>query len=265
VPVRRRSAPGAPGQHFLRSSRLAHALVAEAGVERGDLVVDVGAGMGALTGALADAGAHVVALEPDPVLARELRLRFRGRDVTVLEVDARAWSWPHEPFAVVANLPFAGSGAILAHLLRDPTGGLKRADVIVQWELARKHTTVWPATARTVCWQAWFEVSLVGKLASSAFSPAPSVTAGLLRVTRREHVRVPPEEHERYRRFVGAAFRARRPLAKALAGNLSARELRRLAPVLGFDAGSLPRDLDARQWAGLFDFARSRGNLVLRD
>jgi 23S rRNA (adenine-N6)-dimethyltransferase len=264
VPVRRRSAPGAPGQHFLRSSRLAHALVAEAAVANDDLVVDVGAGAGALTRALVDAGARVVALEPDPALACELRRRFAGRDVTVLEVDARSWRWPLEPFAVVANLPFAGSGAILSHLLRDPTAGLRRADVIVQWELARKHTAVWPATARAVYWEAWFEVLLAGKLASSAFSPPPAVTAGLLRVERRARPRVDPVEHEEYRRFVEDAFASRRPLVRALEGRISSRELRRLAPVLGFDADSYPRDLDARQWAGLFAFARGRGNRPVR-
>ena len=261
--VRRRRAPGAPGQHFLRSSRLADALVAEAAVANGDLVVDVGAGTGALTRALVDTGARVVALEPDPALACELRRRFAGREVTVLEVDARRWSWPREPFAVVANLPFAGSSAILSHLLRDPTAGLRRADVIVQWELARKHTAVWPATARAVYWEAWFELSLAGKLASSAFSPPPAVTAGLLRVERRVQPRVDPDEHPEYRRFVESAFAARRPLTKALGGTISSRELRRLAPVLGFDAGYLPRDLDARQWAGLFAFARERGGRVV--
>lgn len=260
--VRRRSAPGAPGQHFIRSSRLADGLVAEAAVANGDLVVDVGAGEGALTRALADAGARVLALEPDPALACELRRRFAGRDVTVLEVDARRWSWPREPFALVANLPFAGSGAILSSLLRDPTVALGRADVIVQWELARKHTAIWPATARSVYWAAWFEVSLAGKLASSAFSPPPTVAAGLLRVKRRARSRLDPAEHGEYRRFVQEAFAARRPLARALSGKLSSRELRRLAPVLGFDAGSYPRDLDARQWAGLFSFARERGSRV---
>jgi 23S rRNA (adenine-N6)-dimethyltransferase len=264
VAVRRRSAPGAPGQHFLRSSRLAHALVAEAAVATGDLVVDVGAGAGALTRALADAGARVVALEADPALARELRRRFAGQEVTVLEIDARHWSWPHEPFAVVANLPFAGSGAILGHLLRDPTTRLRRADVIVQWELARKHTAVWPATARAVCWAAWFDVSLAGKLASSAFSPPPSVTAGLLRIERRARPRVEPSEHEAYRRFVEGAFASGKPLVRALAGTVSPRELRRLAPVLGVDAGSHARDLDARQWAALFAFARERRGRALR-
>ena len=228
----------------------------------GDLVVDIGAGAGALTRALVDAGARVIALEADPVLACELRRRFAAQDVVVVEVDARLWSWPFEAFTVVANLPFAGSGAILAHLLRDPTVGLQRADVIVQWELARKHTAVWPATARGVCWAAWLDVSLAGKLASSAFSPPPAATAGLLRVERRARPRVAPAEHEDYRRFVESAFEARRPLAMALAGTQSSRELRRLAPVLGFDAGSYPRDLDARQWAGLFAFARERGRPV---
>ena len=140
----------------------------------GDLVVDIGAGAGALTRALVDTGARVVALEADPVLACELRHRFAGRDVSVVEVDAHLWSWPHDAFTVVANLPFAGSGAILSHLLGDPTVALRRADVIVQWELARKHTAVWPATARGVYWAAWFDVSLAGKLASSAFSPPPA-------------------------------------------------------------------------------------------
>lgn len=256
--VRRRSAPGAPGQHFLRSSRLAQALVAETSVANADLVVDVGAGAGALTRALVEAGARVIALEADPALARELRRRFAGRDVTVLESDARGWGWPPEPFAVVANLPFTGSGAILSHLLGDPTVALRRAHVIVQWELARKHTAVWPATARAVYWAAWFEVSLAGRLASSAFSPPPAVTAGLLRVERRASPRVEPRDHAEYRRFVEGAFAARRPLTKALAGRVSSRELRRLAPVLGFDAGAYPRDLDARQWAGLFAFARER-------
>ena len=56
--VRRRPAQGAPGQHFLRSSRLAAELVHAAGVVRGDLVVDVGAGSGILTRALAETGAE---------------------------------------------------------------------------------------------------------------------------------------------------------------------------------------------------------------
>ena len=161
--VRRRPIQGASGRHFLRSSRLAADFVREAGVAPGDLVVDIGAGAGALTRALADAGADVLALELAPDLVRELRRRFdANRSVTVIEADVLDWEWPARPFAVVANLPFAHSGAILAHMLRDPCGALRRADVIVQWDLAAKHTAVWPATLKSTYWRAWYDVTITG-------------------------------------------------------------------------------------------------------
>ena len=116
----RRPAREARGQHFLRSKRLAADLVREAGVGRGQHAVDIGAGTGVLTSALIDAGAAVTALEIDPALAAGLRRRFAGRDITIVEIDARRWSWPRESFSVVSNLPFAGSGELLDSLLRDP-------------------------------------------------------------------------------------------------------------------------------------------------
>ena len=78
--VRRRPAWGAPGQHFLRSSRLAADLVEEAGVACGDLVVEVGGGTGMLTDALARTGARIVVLE---------RGRFRVRERSVLRYYAK--------------------------------------------------------------------------------------------------------------------------------------------------------------------------------
>lgn len=256
--VERRPARGAPGQHFLRSSRLAAELVRDANVAPGELVVDVGAGTGVLTCALLDAGTRVVALELDPALADQLRRRLQGRNVTVLEVDARRWDWPAEPFSVVSNLPFAGSGAILDELLRDPRTGLRQADLIVQWEFARKHSAVWPATLRGTYWRAWFELTIVARLARSAFSPPPDVEAAVLHLARRPSPLVPEEDHERYRRFVGEAFRSQTSLARALRPWLTPRELRRSAALLGFDASSSPRDVDARQWARLFALARTR-------
>ena len=131
--VRQRPAREARGQHFVRSKRLAADLVRGAGVGPGEHAVDIGAGTGVLTSALLDAGAAVTALEIDLALAEHLRRRFVGRNVRVVETDACRWSWPHANFSVVSNLPFAGSGAVLDSLLRNPGYGLQRADVIVQW------------------------------------------------------------------------------------------------------------------------------------
>ena len=256
--VRQRPSRSAPGQHFLRSSRLAAELVRDAGVQPGDLVVDVGAGTGALTQALADAGAHVLALELDAALAGGLRRRFASRDVEVLEVDARHWSWPGSPFAVVANLPFAGSGLILSSLLGDPGIPLRRLDAIVQWEAAVKHAAVWPATLKSTHWGAWHELAVTARISRSSFSPPPAVDAGVLRAVRRARALVPPAEHPHYSRFVADGFRTQRPLRTALRAHVSPRELKRLAPVLGFAPDALPRDLGPAQWAALFAFARTR-------
>ena len=258
--VRQRPEKGARGQHFLRSSQLAAELVRDAGVRR-DSVVDIGAGTGVLTRALVDVGANVTALELHPVLAAGLRQRFAGREVRVVEENACHWTWPREHFKVVANLPFSGSGAILESLLRDPGRGLLRADVIVQWELAEKHSSVWPATLRGVYWRAWFEVTIAARLSRRAFTPVPSVDAAVLRISRRAEPLVPIESHPAYWLFLSNAFHSRAPLARALRGQVTALELKRLAPVLGFDASSYPRDLDARQWAGVFAFARNRRHI----
>jgi 23S rRNA (adenine-N6)-dimethyltransferase len=250
VGVRARSSGGASGQHFLRSSRLADSLVAAAEVAAGDLIVEIGGGTGVLTQALVRAGAVVVAIERDPRLADGLGKRFP--DVEVVVGDAAVHTWPREPFSVVANLPFARSGAILAQLLRDPEVPLCRAEVIVQWEFAAKHAAVWPATLRSTYWRAWHELSIVRRLDRTAFAPSPSVDAAVLRLTRLQRPRVAPELHDRYWAFVSAAFALRGPIRGGLRPFLSPLEVKRLAPVLGFPPHACARDLDAGQWAGLF-------------
>jgi 23S rRNA (adenine-N6)-dimethyltransferase len=255
VVVRTRSARGASGQHFLRSSRLAADLVADAEVGAEDVIVEIGGGTGVLTQALVRAGAVVIAIERDPVLAAGLRKRFR--DAEVVTGDASAHAWPEGPFAVVANLPFARSGAILAHLLRDPGLPLRRAEVIVQWEFAAKHGAVWPATLRSTYWRAWYEVSIVRRLDRTAFAPPPSVDAAVFRFSRRDRPRVPVELHEPYRVFLTTAFALRGPIRSGLRPLLSPLQLKRLAPVLGFAPDARARDLDAEQWARLFAASRT--------
>ena len=113
------------GQHFLGSQRLATQLVADAGVERAHRVVDLGAGRGALTNALAATEASVLAVELDDELARGLAVRFAAApNVTVLRADVCDVPLPLTPFRVVANPPFGHTAAVDAAMLvvtrRDP-------------------------------------------------------------------------------------------------------------------------------------------------
>jgi 23S rRNA (adenine-N6)-dimethyltransferase len=243
---RARPASSTRGRHALRSRPLADELVREAGIAPGDLVLDLGAGVGALTAALRAAGARVVAVELDPVLAGKLRARFP--EARVISGDAARVALPGEPFVVVANLPFASGTAILRHLLDDPRVPLTRLDAIVEWGLAAKRTRVWPSTLLGVYWSAWYELTLARRVSRSAFMPPPAVEAAVLRAVRRPEPLVAPAEAGAYLRMLRIGFGDVTPLRRRFPRQL----VRRLAHEHGFSPDATARDLDARQWASVY-------------
>ena len=251
----RASAQARPrGRHALRSRAFADELVRDAGIPPGALVLDFGAGGGALTRALVDAGARVRAVELDPAALRQLETRFGGDPrVDVVEGDATALPLPDEPFAVVANLPFAAGTTILRRLLGDPRVPLTQLDAIVEWGLAAKRTAVWPSTLLGCTWGAWYELSLVRRVPRSCFAPPPSVDAAVLRATRRPEPLVPAQEAHAYEAVLRRAFESRAALDRVLPRGL----VHRVAHELGFDPHAAARDLDVRQWPELYKAVRS--------
>jgi 23S rRNA (adenine-N6)-dimethyltransferase len=194
------------GQNFLRPE-LAERFVADAGVRAGDFVVEIGAGSGAITAALARRGAEVLAVEVDPVWAARLRRdlgRAHAGRVQVVAADFFAVPLPRKPFRVVACLPFGHTTAILGRLLGDPHDHLRRLDVIVQWEVARKRATVPASTLRSTAWAPWWEFRLGRRIAATEFHPVPSVDGGVLVATRRDPPLLPPAMSARYEAFVRA-------------------------------------------------------------
>jgi 23S rRNA (adenine-N6)-dimethyltransferase len=125
------------GWHRLDES-WASRIVGEAGVKPGDLVLDIGAGKGALTGHLVQAGARVIAIELHPGRAEHLRSRFRDAQVKVVQADAgRKLLLPHRPFRVVANPPYGISTALITALTARGSR-LIRADLVLQRALVRR-------------------------------------------------------------------------------------------------------------------------------
>jgi 23S rRNA (adenine-N6)-dimethyltransferase len=212
-------------------------------------VLDLGAGGGVITGALAAAGARVRAVELDAAALRQLKSRFaHDPHVEVVAADATRIRLPDEPFAVVANLPFAAGTAILRRLLGDPRVPLTQLDAIVEWGLAAKRTAVWPSTLLGCTWGARYELRLVRRVPRACFAPPPSVDAAVLRAIRRTEPLVPLRQIAVYEALLRRAFGAQRPLDRILPRGA----VHRAAHELGFDRHAAARDLDARQWAGLY-------------
>src|SRR5262249_30161972 len=187
---------------FLRPD-LAEALVAGCDFRPGDRVVEIGAGAGALTLPLARRGLEVTALERDGEWVRFLRTRLSGTpNVRVFEADVLRWRFPAAPFRVVGSVPFGVTTEILRRLFDDPRTPLVRADLVVQWEVARKRSESPPATLLSAAWAPWWRFRLGRRIPASAFRPEPSIDAGLLTVTRREPALLPAEAARAYGRFL---------------------------------------------------------------
>lgn len=157
-------------------------IVAAAAPRPGELVLDVGAGNGALTVHLLAAGAKVLAVELHPVRAQKLRSRFAGQDVRVLQVDAASLRLPHRPFRVIANPPFSVTSALLRTLLARHSR-LTAADIVLQRAVVRRMAEgAMPGAGR---WMRDFEVRPGMSLPRKAFRPPPRVDSSVLVVRRR--------------------------------------------------------------------------------
>ncbi|HEY8526457.1 MAG TPA: rRNA adenine N(6)-methyltransferase family protein [Acidimicrobiales bacterium] len=170
------------GWHRL-ADQWARRLVADADVRPGDLVLDVGAGTGAVTAPLAETGAQVIAVELHPGRAAVLRRRFAGApNVTVVRADARDLRLPRRPFRVVASPPYAVTSPLLRRLLARGSR-LVAADLVLQqaaaarWAAGRA-----PGAGR---WLAEFDLDVGRRIPRAAFSPPPAVDNTTLIVRRR--------------------------------------------------------------------------------
>jgi len=107
-----------------------------------------------------------------------------------------------KPLLPQPELPFAQTTAILGRLLGDSGGHLLRADVIVQWEVARKRAVMPPSTLLSTTWAPWWTFDIGRRIPATAFRPVPAVDAAVLRVTRRDPPILPTQMAGPYASFV---------------------------------------------------------------
>ena len=229
------------GQSFLVDDAMAERLVTLAGVGPGDTVIEIGAGLGTLSVALAARAERVIALEIDAGLVRALRAeRVLPDNVELLHADALTADLAglaRGRVRLVANLPYSVASPLLRRLL-DLRGELLDWSVMLQREVAERVTAA-PDTraygSLAVLHALTVDVVRCAELAPGLFYPAPRVRSSFLRITPQRAPQLVPGELAGVERVVRAAFSKRRKtLVNALRGSQ-----------LAAAAGSAPGALEA--------------------
>ena len=224
------------GQNFLVDPRAQERIVAAAEIQDTDVVVEIGAGLGALTARLADKAKRVIAIDRDaqlvPVLRSELADRANLEIVLgdALEFDlAQASSNAGQPLVVVGNLPYVVTSPVLFATIEAAAGGqvVDRAIFMVQKEFAQRMLA--PPGSRTygrlsVMVQQAASAEILFHVGAGAFLPPPAVTSTVLRLRPRAQPLAAVRDSALFARVVREAFGARRKmLRRALEPGFGAR------------------------------------------
>ena len=254
------------GQHFLRDDAVAQRMVALLQPTQRDLVVEIGPGLGALTGRLARAGGRLLALEVDDVLAVALSERFAdAAHVEVFLADARSFNYaglsalkpdPAGRVLVVGNLPYSVSKPILQALV-EAGPVLDEMALMLQKEVAER-VAAGPGGktygSLSVLTQLSCDARLAFTVPPGAFRPPPQVDSAVIHLRMRRAPPVPVGDPARLRAVILAAFGQRRKsLANALASGLGlqAERARAMCAAAGIDAGRRAETLSLAEFASL--------------
>jgi len=215
------------GQNFVIDPGTVRRIVRTAGVQPSQVVVEVGPGLGSLTLGLLEAGAHVIAIEVDPVLARALPATVatfapeRADRLQVLTQDAMTVrDLPAQPDAMVANLPYNVAVPVLLTFLEHQPS-LRDVLVMVQAEVADR--LVAPPGSRTYgvpsAKAAWYaSATRAGSIGRSIFWPVPGVDSALVRLVRRPSPAAAAGREQTFAVIDAAFAQRRKTLRAALAG-----------------------------------------------
>ncbi|MCY3662706.1 MAG: 16S rRNA (adenine(1518)-N(6)/adenine(1519)-N(6))-dimethyltransferase RsmA [bacterium] len=242
------------GQHFVIDPNTVERIVRLAGIAPGERIVEIGAGCGALTVALADAGAEVLAIEIDRRLVGALAEVCAGRPVEVLHADATdtaAWA-RHlaggERWRLVANLPYN----IATPLLLDTLDGLPQISamlVMVQDEVAerlvaRPGQRAYGLPSLKVACRARAEI--LGRVPPTVFWPRPRVSSALLAIDRLPEPAAGNID-DLYRLARRAFGQRRKMLRSSLRGVAAPGDF----AAAGVDPAARPGDLGVADWSRL--------------
>ena len=249
------------GQHFVADPNTARRIARLSGAGPADRVLEIGAGLGSLTLALAETGAEVRAVEVDSGLAaalREVVAEAGAQRVDVVEGDASNLDFGEvlrgaDRWMLVANLPYNIATPLVLDLLRD-AGAISTMVVMVQREAGERLAAPPGSRVRgipSVLVERHGTARVIARVPASVFRPRPKVESVLVRVERHRGAEAPalsPEAEARFELLVRAGFGQRRKmLRRSLAGLVEPGGF----AAAGVDPAWRPEALTLDQWIDL--------------
>ena len=204
-------------QHFLRNPRLIAELIGHSNIRRGDLVIDIGAGSGAITAVLARRCQQVLAYENEPDTLNKLQQNMRRhKNVKVIAQDFLQAKLPDEPYKVFANIPFHLSADIVRKLTNNNEMHAPRSIyLIVQKQFAQKIVpSDWHFTSKLGTQLApWWQTRIRRPLRRTDFTPPPAVDTVLLELKPQSEPLLSTLERDKYQSFVAKCYASQKVFA----------------------------------------------------
>ncbi len=237
-------------QHFLIDGNILEKMMCVADIEPGDEVLEIGPGPGALTEALLNKGARVVAIEKDRIFAKALRRLAPESQLTIIEGDALKMTLPHAPNKVVANLPYKITTPLLERLL-PRNGQFSTLTLMVQREVGLR-------LAATAGSRDYSSLSLFSRFYSkpsycfsikpASFSPPPKVTSCVVHFALTSR----PIEPTAFFSLTRTAFGQKRKMVRSSLKTLfDPSDIESALLQIGQIATARPQDLTLEQFAAL--------------
>ena len=213
------------GQNFLIDPSVRDAVAGAAGLDPDDDVLEVGAGVGTLTVALAPLCRKLTAVEIDGRLVPALRDTTAGfGNVEIVRSDILRFNvrsaFPQGGEVVAGNIPYNVTGALVRKLL-DVEPRPRRLSLVVQKEVAERWTASTGASLSTVAVQVFAQARLVFSIPATAFNPPPRVDSALVALEVRSRPAVDVDDLDRFFRFVESIFQFRRKQLGGALGRLA--------------------------------------------
>lgn len=186
--------PNFSGQHLLHNKGLLKDIVNIAHISESDLVLELGAGKGAITNVLSNRARKILAVEYDQKFIRKLQ-QLEMKNTVIIQQDILKISLPREPFVVVSNIPYAITTPVMKMLLNKPSSGFQRGVIVMEKGTAKRFTSNFVKDPYIIAWKMWFDIRYVKGISRKNFSPPPRVDSAMITINRKAKPIVPYNDY----------------------------------------------------------------------